>query len=103
AFCKLLDDAGEFDADRRGRAAELRLRVFSLAAPHHPLVQEPNRVFESGAREVRSKIARTLGRPWEQIEAELYSDVLACQRLKAFAGFPKPEDLLSRYNVAQLQ
>src|SRR3954451_21029195 len=33
ALCKLLDDAGEFEADQRGEAAALRLRVFSAAAP----------------------------------------------------------------------
>src|SRR5690242_4261187 len=27
-FCKILDDAGEFDTDRRGEAAKLRLKVF---------------------------------------------------------------------------
>src|SRR5438270_7860005 len=38
AFCKLLDDAADFEQDRRGAAAKLRLKVFTLAAQYHPLV-----------------------------------------------------------------
>src|SRR5262245_34548546 len=30
AFCKLLDDAGQFERDRRGQAAALRKQVFRL-------------------------------------------------------------------------
>src|SRR5579871_2937494 len=43
AFCKLLDDAGEFERDRRGQAASLRLAVFRMAASRHPLVRAPDR------------------------------------------------------------
>jgi uncharacterized protein len=103
ALCKLLDDAGEFDADRRGEAAALRLRVFSAAAPHHPLVREPEQVFERGEREVKGRIAAELGRPWDEIDAALYADVLDRQRLRRFAGYTSPSALLSRYNVAQVQ
>src|SRR6266566_7853476 len=31
AFCKLLDDLGEFDRDARGESAKLRVKVFTLA------------------------------------------------------------------------
>jgi predicted nuclease of restriction endonuclease-like RecB superfamily len=103
AFCKLLDDAGEFDQDRRGDAAELRLRVFSMAAPYHPLVCEPDQIFERSEREAKGLIAAEIGRPWESIEAALYKDVTSYQPLKAFAGFTSAEALLSRYNLAQLQ
>jgi predicted nuclease of restriction endonuclease-like RecB superfamily len=103
AFCKLLDDAGEFDTDRRGEAAALRLRVFSVAAPHHPLVSEPDQVFERGEREVKGRIAAEIGRPWQEIDAALYSDVLDRQALRRFAGYASPAALLSRYNVAQVQ
>jgi predicted nuclease of restriction endonuclease-like RecB superfamily len=103
AFCKLLDEAGEFGTDPGGLAAELRMRVFAVAAEHHPLVRDPDRLFEKGGDEVRAEIASRLGRPWPGIEAELYADVIDFQPLVSFAGFPGPEDLLSRYNVAQLQ
>ncbi len=103
AFCKLLDDAGEFDSDRKGQAAALRLRVFSMAASYHPLVTEPDTIFERGEREAKAAIAAEIGRPWEQIESSLYSDVISCQPLISFEGFPSAEALLSRYNLAQLQ
>jgi predicted nuclease of restriction endonuclease-like RecB superfamily len=41
--------------------------------------------------------------PWPEIEAGLYADVMAFQRLEAFEGYPDGPSLLSRYNVAQLQ
>lgn len=103
AFCKLLDDAAEFDADRRGQSAALRLRVFSMAARFHPLVTEPDRIFERGEREAKAAIAAEIGRPWDEIEASLYADVLSYQPLKKFEGYPSPQALLSRYNLAQVQ
>jgi len=103
AFCKLLDDAGEYEEDLRGRAAALRLQVFDRAARFHPLVRETDRLFETGEAEAKARIARDLGRPWEAIESELYADVIDLQRLRAFLGYPSPEALLSRYNVAQVQ
>lgn len=113
AFCKLLDEAGEFDTDRKGEAAALRLRVFSLAAPMHPLVSEPDKVYERAEAEAKARVAAEIGRPWAEIDARLYSDVIDRQRLVTFragaapeSAVPdagEPEGLLSRYNLAQLQ
>lgn len=103
SFCKLLDDLGEFDADKPGVAAKLRLEVFSEAAKYHPLVAEADTMFERTEGEVKTLIAQKLGREWSEIEPALYADVIDCQRLKAFDGDGSAEALLSRYNVAQLQ
>jgi predicted nuclease of restriction endonuclease-like RecB superfamily len=103
AFCKLLDDASEYEEDAKGRAAALRLSVFDKAAKCHPLVREPDRLFETGEAAAKTAIARELGRPWEEIEADLYADVFDYHRLRRFEGYPTPEALLSRYNVAQVQ
>ena len=103
AFCKLLDDAGEFHVDRREQASQLRLKVFAKAAPLHPLVGEPDRLFEHSEREVKDAIAAELGMPWPAIEDALYADVLGYQRLDSFEGYADPQALLSRYNVAQVQ
>jgi predicted nuclease of restriction endonuclease-like RecB superfamily len=103
AFCKLLDDAGTFQADTSGKAAKLRLDVFSKAARLHPLVQAPDRLFEHEEAAVKSQLAEELGTPWETIEQGLYADVMAYQRLEEFAGYPDAAAFLSRYNVAQLQ
>jgi predicted nuclease of restriction endonuclease-like RecB superfamily len=102
-FCKLLDDAGTFQADPSGKAAKLRLDVFSKAARLHPLVQAPDRLFEHEEGAAKSRLAEELGTPWEAIEQGLYADVLAYQRLEEFAGYPDAAAFLSRYNVAQLQ
>ncbi|HSU69082.1 MAG TPA: DUF790 family protein [Tepidisphaeraceae bacterium] len=103
AFGKLLDERADFDKDSRSKAASLRLKVFSAAARYHPLVEEPRRVFERAEHEVKMLIAAELGEPWEQIHAALYADVIDFQPLRSFEGYPNPEALLARYNVAQVQ
>lgn len=103
AFCKLLDEAGEFADDPRGTAAKLRLQVFALAARYHPLVTAADQIFERTADEVKQLIATELKRPWPEIESQLYGDVIAFQRLTAFSDELTAELLLSRYNVGQLQ
>jgi len=103
AFCKLLDDASVFRTDPAGTAAKLRLEVFSLAACLHPLVQQPDRLFEHEESRIKKQFAETRGVTWDQIEEALYVDVMAFQPLAAFKGYTDPAALLSRYNVAQLQ
>jgi predicted nuclease of restriction endonuclease-like RecB superfamily len=120
AFCKLLDDASTFEDDPGGRAAKLRLDVFSRAAALHPLVRDPDRLFEHEEQKAKANLAQELGTSWEQIDQALYADVIAFQRLRTFQGLshgtPCPDPaparaaardeagaFLSRYNVAQLQ
>jgi len=103
AFCKLLDDAATFHRDRRGRSASLRRQVFHLAAPRHPLVATADRLFGHEEGQVKAAIARELGRPWEEIEGELFADVIEFHRLAEFQGYPDGASLLARYNVAQVQ
>ena len=103
AFCKLLDDKGVFYTDAGGKAAKLRLEIFSKAASYHPLVVEPDRLFEHDEKKVKSQLADKLGISWQDIEQSLYLDVMAFHRLQAFEGYPDGAALLSRYNVAQLQ
>jgi uncharacterized protein len=103
AFCKLLDDVSVFDRDASGQAAELRRQVFHAAAPFHPLVSQTDRLFETTELDAKTRIAEQLGRPWAQIEAELFADIIEFHRLKTFDGYPDPVALLSRYNVAQVQ
>jgi predicted nuclease of restriction endonuclease-like RecB superfamily len=103
AFCKLLDDRSEFEKDARGAAAELRLRVFSLAAAYHPLVGLAQHTSEKTIGEVRTIVSAALKRPWPHIETALYADIIELQPLKAFHGYDDAEALLSRYNVAQVQ
>ena len=129
AFCKLLDDKSTFQTDPGGKAAKLRLEIFSEAARFHPLVEQTDRLFEHDEKKIKAQLADKLGTPWDQadqgealdwippafgrldrirpdfvgIEQSLYSDVIAFQRLEQFEGYPNGSALLSRYNVAQLQ
>lgn len=103
AFCKLLDEVGQYQRDRQGRAAALRRRVFRLAASRHPLVRKADRLFESDESSVKSEIARQLGRSWDDIDQDLFADVIEFHRLQQFAGYASAEALLARYNVAQVQ
>lgn len=103
AFCKLLDDVSTYQQDRQGRAAELRAQVFRLAAPFHPLVRRGDRLFGHEEAEVKAKIAASLGRKWDDIDRELFADVIEFHRLVKFDGYPDAAALLARYNVAQVQ
>ncbi|MFH1921950.1 MAG: DUF790 family protein [Planctomycetota bacterium] len=103
AFSKLLDDASTYERDRRGRAAALRQKVFHMAAPRHPLVLRADRLFETEEARVKLEIAAKLGRPWVEIERELFADVIEFHRLVRFEGYADAGALLARYNVAQVQ
>ncbi|MGV3485452.1 MAG: DUF790 family protein [Planctomycetaceae bacterium] len=104
AFCKLLDDACEYDKDASRQAAKLRGRVFGLAAPKHPLVGQADELFDHDALLTKEQIASTLKLSWAEIEGRLFADVIEFHRLLT----PPPDELdaaalLSRYNVAQTQ
>lgn len=103
AFCKLLDDVSSYRRDTRGRAAALRRSVFRLAAESHPLVLKADRLFDREAAVVKAEVAARLGRPWEEIDRELFADVIEFHRLAGFQGYPDAQALLARYNVAQVQ
>ena len=103
AFCKLLDERATYEKDKRGKAAELRKKVFRLASDKHPLVTTPDRLFESGELAVKQQIANELGMSWGQIERALFTDVMQFHRLSKFEGYASADELLARYNVAQCQ
>lgn len=103
AFCKLLDDRSTFQTDPTGKAAKLRLDLFSQVACFYPLVQKADQLFEHEEGKTKAALAERWGMPWDQIDQALYADVMAYQPLEEFAGYPDPAALLSRYNVAQLQ
>lgn len=103
ALLRLLDNASEYQTDVDGRAYKLREKVFAIAAPRHPLVLEPDALFQNREGEVKQSIAAEIGMPWPQIEAAMYADLPAFHRLVRLDGYETAEDLLRRYNVAQAQ
>ncbi len=103
AFCKLLDDQAVYASAERRSAAALRREVFSEAARFHPLVERVDSLFENSAEDVRRRISQRLQRDWQEISDSLFADVIEFHRLESFPGYPGPRELLSRYNVAQIQ
>ncbi|MGB2984541.1 MAG: DUF790 family protein, partial [Phycisphaerae bacterium] len=103
SFIRLLDQASEYQTDVDGRAYRLRQRVFDLAAQRHPVVTEPNALFEHAENEVKQAIATKIGMTWPDIERAMYADLPAFHRLKKLDGYTTPEELLRAYNVAQAQ
>lgn len=103
AFCRLLDDASEYDDDSKGESSQLRLRVFGLASAYHPLVTTSEGIFDHTEIETKQRIAREIGLSWEEIDGKLYADITEFQPLLRFDGYPSAEELLARYNVAQVQ
>ena len=103
AFCKLLDDRSEYQNDRRGKAAELRRRVFRMAADKHPLVRNADRLFGNEETAVKADVAERIGRTWGEIDRDLFADVIEFHRLERFDGYDDAPALLARYNVAQVQ
>jgi len=102
AFCKLLDDAGEY-AISTGKAAALRKRVFSIAATLHPIVERREGIFENEVLDAQAKVANEIGLSWQEIEDRLFDDVIELQKLKQFPDALTPAAMLSRYNLAQTQ
>ena len=76
-----------YQQDRGKRAAALRREVFRMAAPLHPLVRKADRLFEHEEVRAKREIAARLGRPWKEIEQELFADVIEFHRLAAFEGY----------------
>lgn len=103
AFCKLLDDAGSFGGECPQQSAAFRQTVFGLAAPFHPLVRNPDRLFPHAEIATKEDIASRLGTSWSAIEDKLFADIPECKRLETFTGYASAEALLARYNVAQVQ
>lgn len=105
SFCKLLDDKAAYERDSDRNCAKLRGEVFLAAGAKHPLSSQKEGLFDHAEQRVKTEIAETRQRPWQEIESQLFDDVLSFNRMKAFdvAAFPNARALLARYNVAQFQ
>src|SRR6056297_832172 len=102
AFCKLLDDAAEFDSDPKA-AATMRQHVFTAAAPLHPIVSVREGIFEHDVQAARKIVCDSLRLTWDQIESQMFGDVIELQRLVSFDEQLDSLALLRRYNLAQTQ
>ncbi|HEY8561745.1 MAG TPA: DUF790 family protein [Pyrinomonadaceae bacterium] len=94
---KLLDDRAEFETSAPADPVEIRQKVFLEARKTHPVFPDSEtktEVLERVAAEFMCDIA--------SLEANLYADLPAQQRLASFDAI-EPQDLLDRYNLAQAQ
>lgn len=103
ALCKVLDDASEFTTDDRGAASALRLKVFGMAAAWQPVVATRAALVGTTRADAVARLEAELGRPFAEIEADLYADVISFQPLAKPPPSMEPTALLGRYNVAQAQ
>lgn len=103
AFCKLLDDVSTYGRSGAVEAASLRQAVFRAASALHPLSVASRQAGGHSRDSATRVIAQQLGRPWIEIERDLFADVFECHRLQECEGYADGRALLSRYNIAQQQ
>ncbi len=96
---KLIEDACEFDAEVEIEPRQLRSELFTLAARTRRNLTDEQR-FDRNA--LLARVGQAHGHSAEQVERALYSDLRAEHRLLQ-APELDPEDLLNRYDLAQLQ
>ncbi len=101
ALAKLLEERAEWAAPTAADPYTVRTRLFELAAtmPELP-VSEPGLLDTATRDQVVSRVAKETG--LEEPDALMYADRQGAQVLSEFDR-PSAQDLLQRYNVAQVQ
>jgi uncharacterized protein len=103
AFCKLLDERCEYETDESGNASKLRRAVFREAATQQPITNNPNGLFGVKPQVVCDAIAQSHNLSWVELRHRMFLDLIENHTLRSFEDFAGPNELLSRYNVAQTQ
>jgi predicted nuclease of restriction endonuclease-like RecB superfamily len=98
----LLDDLSDFTVDTKSCVA-LRKKVFQLGASLHPVVQTREGIFEHDVETARQQVAESVGKTWEEIQSQMFADVIELQPLRAIDPMTTATELLSSYNLAQTQ
>jgi predicted nuclease of restriction endonuclease-like RecB superfamily len=96
----LSQDFSTFEVRSPLDPAELRQRVFALAAPSSPGPQTTTATLAALAETLSRELERDVSP--EQIRVGLYADLPEQQILTSF-DIPTPEALIHRYNLAQAQ
>ena len=101
ALAKLLEERAGWTAPTETDPYTLRTRIFELAAAlPEPPASEPGLLEAPTREDVLSRVAVETG--VEEPAALMYADRQGAQLLGAFDR-PSPEELIRRYNVAQVQ
>ena len=102
SFIHILDQASEFEMRAADIPWKLRMEVFKIAGMRHPVVLSKEDIFDSLCEEVHNQTATELGRPWPEIEANLFADLLDANILVKFE-LGDASAFLNQYNLAQAQ
>lgn len=101
ALAKLLEERAEWAAPTDADPYTIRTRVFELAAALPELPATEPGLFDAPTRDdVLGRVAAETGR--DAVVGLMYADRQGDQLLARFQR-PAPEELVSRYNVAQVQ
>lgn len=101
ALAKLLEEKAAWAPPTEADPYTLRTRVFELAAAMPELPAAGEDLLGTGTREeVLSQVARETG--VQDVVSLMHADRQGAQVLASFEA-PAPEDLIARYNVAQVQ
>ncbi len=101
ALAKLLEERAEWTPPTTADPYTIRARIFELAATlPEPPASEPDLLQTTSRDEVLARVARETG--LEDPAAMMHADRAGAQVLEAF-GQPSAEELVGRYNVAQVQ
>jgi uncharacterized protein len=98
---KLLEERASWDSPTAADPYAIRTRIFELAAAlPEPPAEEPGLLELPTRDDVLSRVAAETG--IESADTLMYADRQGAQILEHFEE-PPPEDLVARYNVAQVQ
>lgn len=101
ALAKLLEERAAWQAPTEADPYTIRTRVFELAATLPELPAAEPGLLESPTRDdVLGRVASEIGQA--DVTGLMYADRQGAQLLAHFER-PEPEELISRYNVAQVQ
>jgi predicted nuclease of restriction endonuclease-like RecB superfamily len=101
ALAKLLDEHAEWSEPATSDPYTLRTRIFELAAAlPEPPASEPGLLGSPTRDEILSQVAHETG--LEDPASAMFADRQGAQVLVGFDR-PEPEELIERYNVAQVQ
>ncbi len=101
-LAKLLDDRSEWGAGSPIDPVELRQRVFEAAASAWPVGTRRSALHPVSRDDVLARVADDLGMTPGQVDAAMYGDLKAEQRMIGHRPLA-PDALLHRYNLALAQ
>lgn len=101
-LAKVLEDQSEYSVESSVEPSQIRNHVFTRAAELGPLALDPGVFQRPVAQDILREVAERLQISPEEVVEGLYADLHEEQRIQSVPETLSPEDLLHRYNVAQI-